>query len=247
MQVPDTARANGRPTPRPRHAGEYSELEELRATCRAQALEIEALGQGVSALRRGVVALEAENAELRAACDRPGSGRPRAGAVVAVRLPCDARAPGAARIVVAERLHDRVAADVLERAQLLVSELVTNSVCHSGAGPKDPVLVRVLLSRTVVRLEVEDAGRGGVIVPRPPDLDNGGGFGLQLVQALSERWGLERVTEGGTIVWAQLPRTPVTVSARSDEPADRGRARSSLTAIDPRAGGHCAAPAEGQS
>src|SRR4051812_22421242 len=149
MQFPDTDGANGRPTLRPRHAGARLGPDELRATCRTQALKIEALGQAVSALRRGAVALKAENAELRAACDRPGSGRPRTGAVFAVGLPCDARAPGAARIVVAQRLHDRVAADVLQRAQLLVSELVTNSVRHSGGGCQAPVFVRVLLSRTV--------------------------------------------------------------------------------------------------
>jgi hypothetical protein len=136
---------------------------------------------------------------------------------------------------------------VLERAQLLVSELVTNSVLHSRAGREDAVIIRVLLSRTMVRLEVEGAGRGGVIAPRPPDLDGGGGFGLQLVQALSERWGLERVSEGGTIVWAQLPGTPPSAPATSDKPTDTGGARPSLTAIDPRAAGHRAAPAGGQS
>src|SRR4051812_13326087 len=177
MQFPDTDGANGRPTLRPRHAGARLGPDELRATCRTQALKIEALGQAVSALRRGAVTLKAENAELRAACARPGSGRVRAaaGALSSVRLPCDVRAPGAARIVVAQRLQNRVAAGVLERAQLLVSELVTNSVRHSGAGREDAVLVRVLLSRAMIRLEVEDAGRGGVIAPRPPDLD--GGFG----------------------------------------------------------------------
>jgi hypothetical protein len=29
------------------------------------------------------------------------------------------------------------------------------------------------------------------------------------VQTLSERWGLERVRDGGTRVWAQLSRAPV--------------------------------------
>jgi anti-sigma regulatory factor (Ser/Thr protein kinase) len=195
MQFPDTAGANARSAPRPRHASARSQPDESRATCRAHGHTI-------------------------AACDRPGNGqaRPSAGAVFAVRLPCDARAPGAARIVVAQRLHDRIAAGVLERAQLVVSELVTNSVRHSGTGRADAVIVRVSLSRTMVRLEVEDAGRGGVIAPRPPDLDSGGGFGLQLVEALSDRWGLERSTPHGTIVWALLPRTPVAAPAPTHEP-----------------------------
>ena len=65
----------------------------------------------------------------------------------------------------------------------------------------------------MVRLEVEDPGRGGVIAPRAPDL--GGGFGLNLVQELSERWGLERVAAGGTRVWAQLALASAPASAEA--------------------------------
>ena len=124
-------------------------------------------------------------------------------------MPLDVRAPGAARIVVAECLRDRVAASVLDSARLVVSELVTNSVCHGGASAAGVVVVRVGLTETMVRVEVEDRGRGGVIAPRSPDLEGGGGFGLNVVQALSERWGLERVAAGGTRVWAQLARAPL--------------------------------------
>jgi signal transduction histidine kinase len=171
MQSPDTAGANGRPASRSEQLGGRPELDRLRAICRSQALMIDALGEAMSALRRGAAALKAENAELRADPDRlRGSRRGRAtgrdmGAALAVRLPCDVRAPGAARIVVAHCLRGRVAAGVLDSAQLLVSELVTNSVRHSGAGAADGVIVRVQFTRTLVRLEVADAGRGGVIAP----------------------------------------------------------------------------------
>src|SRR3954454_18205190 len=193
MKSPDTAGTNGRPAWLPGQPGVRSELDQLRATCRSQALTTDALGQAV-----------AENAELRAEPDRlrggrrgqgGASGRLDAGAALAVRLPCDVRAPGAARIVVAHCLRGRVAPGVLDNAQLLVSELVTNSVRHGGTCAADDVVVRVRFTRTLVRLEIEDAGRGGVVVPRPPDLDSGGGFGLRLVQALSQRWGLERVAQ----------------------------------------------------
>src|SRR4051794_18235744 len=162
MQFPATAGTNGRPASRSRSVGARSELESLRATCRSQALRIDARGQAVCALR-GAAALKAENADLRTERHRLRSGRhgARAPAAVstpvrpaAVRLPCDARAPGAARIVVAQGLGDRGAAGVLHRAQLLVSELVSNSVGHSGAGAEDAVIVRVGLTRALVRLEV---------------------------------------------------------------------------------------------
>jgi anti-sigma regulatory factor (Ser/Thr protein kinase) len=129
-----------------------------------------------------------------------------------VSLPLDARAPSAARIVVG-RLRGRVSALVLEDARLVVSELVTNSVRHSRASAGAVVAVRVELTETMVRLEVEDPGRGGLIAPRDPDL--GGGFGLNLVQGLSERWGLERVAAGGTRVWARLARAPAPTPAEA--------------------------------
>jgi anti-sigma regulatory factor (Ser/Thr protein kinase) len=224
----------------------------LRATCRSQALTIDWLGEAVSTLRRGAAALKAENADLRAEQQRRSGHRGRArasgrpdGAAVAVRLPCDERAPAAARSVVAQCLSERVAADVRENAQLVVSELVSNGVLHSGACAADALVVRVGLSRTMVRLEVEDPGRGGVVAPRSPDLTIGGGFGLQLVQAVSERWGMERVTEGGTSVWAQLPRTRAAAPASSDEPGVRGVTRLPLTRIDQPAGG-LQTPAGGQ-
>jgi hypothetical protein len=62
----------------------------------------------------------------------------------------------------------------------------------------------------MVRLDVEDPGRGGTIALHRADSETGGGFGLNLVEALSERWGMERVAEGGTRVWAQLVRTSLT-------------------------------------
>jgi hypothetical protein len=61
-------------------------------------------------------------------------------------------------------------------------------------------------------VEVEDPGHDGVIAARPPDPVQGSGMGLNLVQMLSERWGLERAREGGTRVWAQLSRGAVGAS-----------------------------------
>jgi anti-sigma regulatory factor (Ser/Thr protein kinase) len=123
---------------------------------------------------------------------------------VEVRLALDANAPGAARTIVADCVGARVPAAVRDDAQLLVSELVTNSLQHSGAPAGDGIFVRVELSSSALRVEVEDAGRGGVIAPRAADVETSGGFGMSLVQALSERWGVERAPVGGTRVWAQL-------------------------------------------
>jgi anti-sigma regulatory factor (Ser/Thr protein kinase) len=211
------------------------EREGLQATCRRQAHLIDTLSEAVLALRSGAAALKAENADLRAADGRVrngGGGGRRASSGTGARdvhevpLALDARAPAAARIVVADGLRGRVAASVLADVQLVMSELVTNSVRHSAAAAGG-VVVRVQLTGTMVRLEVEDRGRGGVIAPRSPDLKGGGGFGLNLVQALSERWGLEHVLAGGTRVWAQLPRAPLTAPASTEPPDFAADAQSS--------------------
>jgi anti-sigma regulatory factor (Ser/Thr protein kinase) len=117
----------------------------------------------------------------------------------------DLRAPGVARTVVARCLADHVASSVLDNAQLLVSELVSNSVLHSGAPEGDQVVVRVHLWPDACRLEVEDQGCDGVIAVRSPDRAAGSGMGLKLVQMLSQRWGVIRPPDGPTCVWAQLP------------------------------------------
>jgi anti-sigma regulatory factor (Ser/Thr protein kinase) len=208
---PDRSVLTNGTSPSTRQRVARTELDELRATCRRQELLIDSLGEAAATLRRGALALKAENVQLRAESDR---ARPRRGSrtraaerdAVEAQLALDARAPAAARSVVADCLGRHVAASEVDDAKLLVTELVTNSVRHSGAAAGDHVVVRVELTPGLLRLEVEDSGRGGLIAPRAAGTESTGGFGLNLVQALSERWGVERVAIGGTRVWAQLAR-----------------------------------------
>ncbi len=215
MKSDQTASANGR-------AGVSSDRFGLRAPegsqaeCRRQAIVIERLSEALSSFERGARALKAENSELRAENDRlhrhrrleAGSDRRvDSGDPAEVAIPLGVQAPAVARSVVADRLAEQVAPCVLETALLLVSELVANSVRHSGVPEGEDVVVRVDLWRDGCRLEVEDPGRDGVIAPQPQDLRNGGGMGLNLVQMLSERWGVVRAAGGPTRVWAQLPRS----------------------------------------
>jgi anti-sigma regulatory factor (Ser/Thr protein kinase) len=130
-----------------------------------------------------------------------------------VQLPLDARAPGAARLVVGGCLRGHVAPGVLAMAQLLVTELVTNSLVHGGALDGETVSVRVALGSEVVHLEVADPGRGYHEAPSDVGGRPGHGFGLRLVSALSERWGLEHIADGETRAWAQLRRAPTLAAA----------------------------------
>jgi anti-sigma regulatory factor (Ser/Thr protein kinase) len=213
MKSDQTASANGR-TPVPSDdSGSRPVPEGLQAKCRRQAMVIDTLGEALSTFQRGARALKAENSALRAENDRlrrhrrfasRPDGRVDGDEPAEVAIPLGVQAPGVARRVVADCLADQVAPSVLETALLLVSELVTNSVRHSGVPEGEDIVVRVHLLRDCCRLEVEDPGRDGVIAPQAQDLLRGRGMGLNLVQMLSERWGVVRAAEGPTCVWAQL-------------------------------------------
>ena len=90
-----------------------------------------------------------------------------------------------------------------EELQVATSELVTNAIMH-GQGGVDVTLLR-LADR--LRLEVVDEGYG----PRPIQIRDTnatgqGGWGLRLVENISDTWGADR-RPGHTLVWMehQLP------------------------------------------
>ena len=66
-------------------------------------------------------------------------------------------------------------------------------------------------------------GPTGVVAPREPDRENGGGFGLHLVDKLATRWGVNRT--GGTHVWFEVDAVGRDGLAGSRAPAGRRRAR----------------------
>ena len=81
---------------------------------------------------------------------------------------------------------------------------MTNSVRHARAPAGAPVTVTAELTDRVLRLEVADAGHDRRFARRRPDLERGGGFGLQLVERLSQRWGIAEAE--GTVVWCEFAR-----------------------------------------
>ena len=92
---------------------------------------------------------------------------------------------------------------VRHRVALMLSELVANAVQHGGAGPTEVVDVRVASTPARVRVEVVDPGWQGVEPPRRiqhPD----GGYGLLLVEHLSDGWGREATATGGSLAWFEL-------------------------------------------
>ncbi len=121
---------------------------------------------------------------------------------LSLELPPDAIAPRLARHAITEL--DPLLGPASPDVALLVSELVTNGVRHAGAGPDAPVRLAVQVEEDRIRVEVSDNGQGFDHGPLPPDPGRAGGWGLRLVDALSERWGVER--DGKTVVWFEVQR-----------------------------------------
>jgi len=113
------------------------------------------------------------------------------------------RSPAAARDWLERWLGGRVSERTEYEAMLVVSELVTNSVVHSGVAGGAPVVLRADLGAEMLRLEVGDLGAATDIVRvPPPDRLSAGGFGLAIVASLAAQWGV--IHADGTVVWCEL-------------------------------------------
>jgi anti-sigma regulatory factor (Ser/Thr protein kinase) len=120
--------------------------------------------------------------------------------ILRVDIPSDRRAPSKARSAIAS-LTGQVDDSMVPDAKLLVSELITNSVKYGSGGPV--TLEVVSEGPGHMRVEVIDDGEGFVPVARDRDRTEVGGWGLHMVESVSERWG---VHEGSTHVWFELSR-----------------------------------------
>jgi len=116
-------------------------------------------------------------------------------------LPADPSSPAAARIAL-EAAGLSIPPGVLPDLQLLVSELVTNSVRHARLAPTQRIELRVLVEPGLARVEVEDPGRGFQPTPRGPGDRHDEGWGLFLVDRIADRWG---VLDGSpAVVWFEV-------------------------------------------
>jgi len=105
-----------------------------------------------------------------------------------------------------QALRDWGLPGLIEAAELVVSELVTNSVTATGPRPlARPVRMWLLSDRSRVLVVVADSC---VLPPVPAQADeeSDGGRGLLLVDAVSARWGWYACPESGLAkaVWAEL-------------------------------------------
>ena len=107
----------------------------------------------------------------------------------------------AARRFVASAIHG--AGPARDVSRLLVSEAATNALLHSGSGDGGTFSVAYLISDDVLRVEVHDGGAPTGPRRRVHHLESMTGRGLDLFDALSDRWGVDG-SPGGRTVWFEL-------------------------------------------
>ena len=112
------------------------------------------------------------------------------------KLPAGPGAPATARAALTRWLTGQVPGEVLSDARLLASELVANS----GPEPSDgeaSLWFAVQLRDGALRVEVRDDSRAA----SEARAELGGGYGLQLIEALASRWGVD---DDGTHLWFEV-------------------------------------------
>jgi anti-sigma regulatory factor (Ser/Thr protein kinase) len=99
--------------------------------------------------------------------------------------------------------HADLPPGMLERLELVVSELASNAVIHA----ETRFDVRLTIGEPI-RVEVIDGSPIPPVVRHPVRLDLGG-RGLIIVDAAADRWGFDLVDDG-KVVWAELDDDPET-------------------------------------
>jgi anti-sigma regulatory factor (Ser/Thr protein kinase) len=135
----------------------------------------------------------------RLAC--PSKGQMVDTSPVLIELPPTPDAVALARRFVSEH-GDGLDPELVEDAELLVSELVTNAIKHG----KPAILLRVRSEPPGIGVEVTDEGpEEPVISSDEPAYDQHSGRGLRMVAAVASAWGVRRPEDGqGKIVWFTL-------------------------------------------
>ncbi|HZD18505.1 MAG TPA: ATP-binding protein [Actinomycetota bacterium] len=101
----------------------------------------------------------------------------------------DERAANVAREALRSTLTPVLPREQLDDVLVSASELVSNAVRHSGARGRGSLALQVRLEARSLQVEVTDPGPGfdAEGTPEPPPLPVSG-YGLRIVERLSDRW-----------------------------------------------------------
>ncbi|GAB2990035.1 hypothetical protein GCM10023080_064860 [Streptomyces pseudoechinosporeus] len=91
--------------------------------------------------------------------------------------------------------------EIVDSAQLCVSELVANVITHVGLGT--PTTLAVSMSGTHLRIEVHDPDTRALPTLVHAGSDSEGGRGMALVDAIADRWGVQ-LHGDRKVTWCEL-------------------------------------------
>ncbi|MFJ4919837.1 ATP-binding protein [Streptomyces sp. NPDC088725] len=115
-------------------------------------------------------------------------------------LPCAAASARPARLLIGAALHTWNFGCLVDPGRLIVSELVSNAVQHSGS--RDIRVGITLPAAGRVRILVSDKSCVAPII-REPQGDEESGRGLLVISEIAADWGADH-RRWGKVVWAEL-------------------------------------------
>ncbi|MFZ3560821.1 ATP-binding protein [Streptomyces sp. BH055] len=119
-------------------------------------------------------------------------------------MPCEPGSARRARLLISTALNAWGLGTLTDAGTLIVSELVANVISHTRCR-----VARVAVTRHgtgAVRIAVGDTCLSAPTMTSLAD-DSGGGRGLFLVDAMSDRWGYD-LHRASKVVWAELGLKP---------------------------------------
>lgn len=119
-------------------------------------------------------------------------------------LPADLASVTRGRHFVRQKLSDWAVGELLDDAELCVSELLTNAVLHAGT----PMRLEIELDGDLTVRVRDDDRSTGVATPRASAAhEQESGRGLHIIERVSTRWGVSMLPDGKMIWFVLQPLT----------------------------------------
>ncbi|NEC85746.1 ATP-binding protein [Streptomyces sp. SID12501] len=105
--------------------------------------------------------------------------------------------------------------ELIDAAQLCVSELVSNVITH--VGPGTPTTLAVAMKGTHLRIEVYDPDTRALPTLLSEDVNSESGRGMGLITFAADRWGVQLFADR-KVTWCELSTTLTSANGHSGRP-----------------------------
>ncbi|MEU8835496.1 ATP-binding protein [Streptomyces sp900116325] len=109
--------------------------------------------------------------------------------------------------------------ELIDAAQLCVSELVSNVIIHVGRGT--PTTLAVSMKGSDLRIEVHDPDTRTLPTLLHEGVDCETGRGMGLITGVADRWGVQLLVDR-KVTWCELTTAPAAQTAMSQDRVSRG-------------------------